>query len=94
LRQQPLRVGETFRLRIATTEYAVTVASIDSVVQIDDLTDQPAADVPPEGFAEVTLAAPEGVLFDPFEPIGLGGRGVLVDKWQRIAVRRCSVRLR
>ncbi len=84
LRQEPLRVGEAFRLRIATAEYAVTVASIDSVVQIDDLTDQPADHVPPEGFAEVTLAASESMLFDPFEPIGLGGRGVLVDGWQRI----------
>lgn len=84
LRQEPLRVGESFRLRLATAEHAVTVAAIESVVQIDDLTDHPADHVPPEGFAEVTLAAPEGVLFDPFEPGSLGGRGVLVDAWQRI----------
>jgi bifunctional enzyme CysN/CysC len=84
LRQEPLRVGESFRLRLATAEYAVTVVAIDSVVQIDDLTDHPADHVPPEGFAEITLAAPQGVLFDPFEPAGLGGRGVLVDAYQRI----------
>ena len=84
LRQEPLRVGESFRLRLATAEYAVTVASIDSVVRIDDLTDQPADHVPPEGFAEITLAAPEGVLFDPFEAGFTGGRGVLVDAHQRI----------
>ena len=63
---------------------AVTVAAITSVVRIDDLTDQPADHVPPEGFAEVVLAAGESILFDPFEPGALGGRGVLVDAHGRI----------
>jgi bifunctional enzyme CysN/CysC len=84
LRQEPLRVGESFRLRLATAEHAVTVAAITSVVRIDDLTDQPADHVPPEGFAEVVLAAGESILFDAFEPGSLGGRGVLVDSHQRI----------
>ena len=84
LRQEPLRVGESFRLRLATAEHAVTVAAITSVVRIDDLTDQPADHVPPEGFAEVVLAAGERILFDPFEPGALGGRGVLVDAHGRI----------
>lgn len=84
LRQEPLRVGESFRLRLATAEHAVTVAAITSVVRIDDLTDQPADHVPPEGFAEVVLTAGENILFDAFEPGSLGGRGVLVDIHQRI----------
>ena len=84
LRQEPLRAGESFRLRLSTAEHAVTVAAITSVVRIDDLTDQPADHVPPEGFAEVVLAASESILFDPFEPGALGGRGVLVDIHQRI----------
>ena len=84
LRQEPLRVGESFRLRIATAEHAVTVSAITSVVRIDDLTDQPADHVPAEGFAEIILSASEGILFDPFEPGKLGGRGVLVDIHQRI----------
>jgi bifunctional enzyme CysN/CysC len=84
LRQEPLRVGESFTLRLATAEHAVTVARIDSVVEIDDLSDAPTDEVPPEGFAEITLHAPAGVSFDPFAPGALGGRGVLVDAWQRI----------
>lgn len=84
LRQEPLRVGESFRLRISTAEYAVTVAAIETVVQIDDLSEQSSDQVPPEGFAEIVLAAPEGIQFDPFQPAGLGGRGVLVDAQQRI----------
>ncbi len=84
LRQEPLRAGESFRLRLATAEYAVTVAAITSVVSMDDLTDQPADHVPPEGFADVVLAASESIPFDPFEPGSLGGRGVLVDLHGRI----------
>ena len=61
-------MGESFRLRLSTAEHAVTVAAITSVVQIEDLSDQPADHVPPEGFAEVVLAAGESILFDPFEP--------------------------
>lgn len=84
LRQEPLRVGESFRLRLATAEHQVTVASIDSVVRLDDLTEHAADQVPPEGFAEITLAASESILFDPFAPGTTDGRGVLVDRNQRI----------
>ncbi|WP_323990616.1 adenylyl-sulfate kinase [Nguyenibacter sp. L1] len=84
LRQEPLRVGESFRLRLATAEHQVTVASIDSVVRLDDLTEHAADHVPPEGFAEITLAASESILFDPFAPGTTDGRGVLVDRNQRI----------
>lgn len=84
LRQEPLRVGETFRLRLATAEHTVTVAAITSVIRIDDLTEQPGEQVPPEGFAEAILAASAAIAFDPFEPGALGGRGVLVDSLGRI----------
>ena len=84
LRGEPLLLGEHFRLRLATAEYAVTIAAIENVVQIEDLTERSAAQVPPEGFAEVVLAAPQGIVFDPFEPGGRGGRGVLVDSYGRI----------
>jgi bifunctional enzyme CysN/CysC len=84
LRPERLRVGESFRLRLATAEYAVTVVEIRNVLDIGTLTEQPAEHVPPEGFAEITLAAAESVLFDPFTPDGAGGRGVLVDARQQI----------
>jgi bifunctional enzyme CysN/CysC len=84
LRQEPLRVGESFRLRLGTAEHQVTVASIDSVVRLDDLTEHESDQVPPEGFAEITLAASESILFDPFTPGTTDGRGVLVDLHQRI----------
>jgi len=84
LRQEPLRVGERFTLRLATAEHQVTVASIDSVMNLDDLTEHPASEVGPEGFAEITLAASEAVLFDPFSAGSSDGRGVLVDRQQRI----------
>jgi len=84
LRGEPLRVGESFTLRLATAEHDVTVVSIDAVVDLEDLTLREGDSVPPDGFAEITLAASHAVLFDPFAP-GFGdGRGVLVDRYQRI----------
>ncbi|GEN14315.1 adenylyl-sulfate kinase [Neoasaia chiangmaiensis] len=84
LRSEPLHVGESFTLRLATAEHDVTVTSIDAVVDLDDLTLNPGDSVPPDGFAEITLSASHAVLFDPFSP-GFGdGRGVLVDRYQRI----------
>ncbi|QDH16826.1 adenylyl-sulfate kinase [Swingsia samuiensis] len=84
LRGEPLRVGESFTLRIATAEYDVTVASIDAVVDLDDLVLKQADEVPSDGFAEITLTTSHSILFDSFVP-GMGdGRGVLVDRHQRI----------
>lgn len=84
LRAEPLRAGESFRLRLATGEHDVTVASIDAVVDLDDLSLRPGDEVPPDGFAEITLAASHNVLFDPFASGMPDGRGVLVDRHQRI----------
>ncbi|QEO18354.1 adenylyl-sulfate kinase [Acetobacter vaccinii] len=84
LRKEPLRVGESFRLRLATAEHAVTVSSILSVVNLDDLTENPGTEVPPEGFAEIILSASGSIQFDPFTPGTTDGRGVLVDRQQRI----------
>ena len=84
LRQEPLHVGESFKLRLATAEHDVTIASIDSVLDLENLTQNPGDEVPAEGFAEVTFAASENILFDPFTPGTADGRGVLVDRQQRI----------
>ncbi|MXV45238.1 adenylyl-sulfate kinase [Saccharibacter sp. 17.LH.SD] len=84
LRGEALHVGESFRLRLATAEYDVTVVSIDAVVDLDDLSMSPGDEVPPDGFAEVTLAASRMILFDPFIPGMPDGRGVLVDRFQNI----------
>ncbi|QHI96170.1 adenylyl-sulfate kinase [Aristophania vespae] len=84
LRSEPLRVGESFRLRLSTAEHDVTIASIDAVVDLDDLSLNPGDEVPADGFAEITLAASHNVLFDPFAPGMSDGRGVLVDSHQRI----------
>lgn len=84
LRGEPLRVGESFRLRLATAEYDVTVAAINAVVNLDDLSLNPGDEVPPDGFAEITLAVARSMLFDPFAPGTPDGRGVLVDMHQRI----------
>lgn len=84
LRQEPLRVGETFKLRLATAEHTVTVASIDTVLDLENLTAHHGDEVAAEGFAEITLAASETIQFDAFAPGTADGRGVLVDRHQRI----------
>ena len=84
LRAEPLRLGEAFRLRLSSAEYAVSVASIENIVRIEDLSESAGTEVPAEGFAEIVLAAPQGIVFDPFEPGGRGGRGVLADAYGRI----------
>lgn len=84
LRKDPLYAGETFRLRLATAEYTVTVSSILSVINLDDLTEKPGNEVPPEGFADVILSASSMIQFDPFTPGTTDGRGVLVDHKQHI----------
>ena len=84
LRKDPLYAGETFRLRLATAEHTVTVSSILSVINLDDLTEKPGNEVPPEGFADVILSASSTIQFDPFTPGTTDGRGVLVDHKQHI----------
>lgn len=84
LRSEPLQVGESFKLRLSTAEHDVTVASIDAVVDLDDLSLKPGDEVPADGFAEITLVASHNILFDPFAPGMSDGRGVLVDGHQRI----------
>jgi len=84
LRSAALRSGEAFSLRLASAEYAVTVVAINSVVDIADMSDRAADHVPPEGFAEIELAAARRILFDPFEPGSPSGRGVLVDAHQQV----------
>lgn len=84
LRQEGLRRGERLTLRLGPAEYPVTVASIDSVVNLEDMTLQKADMVGPEGFATITLTTAHAVLFDIFTPGLNDGRGVLVDQYQQI----------
>ncbi len=87
LRPEALAIGEQLRLRIATAEVPVTVAAIERVVPIDDpgaAEETAATSVPPEGFADIVLAAAQEIVFDPFRPGGGGGRGVLADAYGRI----------
>ncbi len=86
LRPEALSEGEHLRLRVATAEYPVTVTTIERVVAIDDdgTVPEDARSVPPEGFAEVVLAATEEIVFDPFRAGRWAGRGVLADAYGRI----------
>ena len=62
----------------------MTVASIGRVLDLDNMSSVEGETVPPDGFAEITLTASHAILFDPFSPGLSDGRGVLVDRHQRI----------
>lgn len=84
LRQEGLKQGERLTLRLGPAEHPVTVASIDSVVDLENMTLQKAEIVGPEGFATITLTTSRAILFDVFTPGLNDGRGVLVDQYQQI----------
>ncbi|MBI1326237.1 MAG: adenylyl-sulfate kinase [Alphaproteobacteria bacterium] len=80
LSKNPLRVGNSYKVRFGTTETAVTVQSIDKVVDTDDLkqTEQ-AKEVVKNAVAEVTLRAGQLIAVDSYSDNHKTGRFVLVE---------------
>jgi bifunctional enzyme CysN/CysC len=66
LSQDPLKVGNTYKVRILTAEYAVSVQSIDRVIDTVDLGNADgASEVPRLAVAEVTLRTKDMIPLDP-----------------------------
>lgn len=80
LSQNPLKVGNSYRVRYGTHEAAVTVQSIDRLIDTDDLeqTEKP-TEVPRNAVAEVTLRARDLLPVDPYIDNFRLGRMVLYD---------------
>ncbi len=80
LAHDPLKVGNTYRVRCGTSEVSVTVQSIDVIVNTDNLEKSDlCADVPRNAVAEVTLRAREMLPIDSYEDNFRMGRIVLYD---------------
>jgi bifunctional enzyme CysN/CysC len=77
--RRPLRVGETYRLKIATKTAPVTVQSIERVIDTDRLTGMAAASVANNDIAEVTLRSANLLALDEYSANPAQGRFVLVD---------------
>lgn len=80
LSEAPLKVGNTYKVRILTAEYHVSVQSIDRVVDTMDLESQNgAAEVQRLAVAEVTLRTKDLIPLDPVTDNGRTGRLVIYD---------------
>jgi len=80
LARKPLSVGNTYKLRYGTNEVAVSVQSIDHVINTDDLErSDNAGEVKRNAVAEVTLRANNMLAIDPYSDNGRMGRAVLYD---------------
>ena len=82
LSRDALRRGESLRLKVGTAEYHVVVDSIDTVIDVDDLSRHRGHDVGQNGVAEVTLRCRSDIPFDLFHELPALGRGVLLDGYQ------------
>lgn len=78
LGKEPLRLGDSLKLKLATAEYPVTVQAIDAIIDVETLARHESKEVPPLGVAEVTLRSRAWIAADAFAVSPRTGRGVLV----------------
>ncbi|WP_207462462.1 adenylyl-sulfate kinase [Azospirillum sp. SYSU D00513] len=76
---EPLVVGKSYTLKIATAEHRVTVEAITNVLNIDDLSTGEAPSVRRNEIAEVVLRARAPIAIDLVGDLPRTGRGVLID---------------
>ena len=79
LGHEPLRVGESYLLKLATREARVTVQAIERVFDADDLSSKPAVEVPRHGVADVILRSLPLLALDEGRHIARTGPFVLGD---------------
>jgi bifunctional enzyme CysN/CysC len=82
LSRDALRQGEALTLKLATAEYDVVVDSIDTVIDVSDLSRHRGHEVSQNGVAEVTLRCRSDITFDLFHDFPALGRAVLLDGYQ------------
>lgn len=80
--QNPLKVGQTLKLKLATAEHTVTVQSIDEVIDTEDLGGTGRNEVLRSEVAKVTLRARGMMALDEVTQSPLTGRFVLVDDFR------------
>ncbi|HYH21472.1 MAG TPA: adenylyl-sulfate kinase [Azospirillum sp.] len=76
---EPLTVGRTYTLKVATGEHRVTVEQVAAVIDIEDLSSTPAKAVHRNEVAEVVLRSRSPVPLDLSAEFARTGRGVLLD---------------
>ncbi|MGD9741858.1 MAG: adenylyl-sulfate kinase [Dongiaceae bacterium] len=79
LGQEPLRVGNTYQLKLLTRSSPVTVQKIERVFDADSLTDRPGVEVPRHGVADVILRSHAMLALDEGRTLARSGRFALSD---------------
>lgn len=79
LGHEPLRVGNTYQLKLMTRSSPVTVQKIERVLDADDLTDRPGAEVPRHGVADIILRSHAMLALDEGRSLARTGRFALSD---------------
>ncbi len=79
---QPLKVGHTLKMKLATADHMVTVQSVDEVIDTEDLGGTGRNEVLRSEVARVTLRARGMMALDEAERSPLTGRFVLVDDFR------------
>ena len=79
LGNKSLAVGARLKLKLATAEYQVEVASIDRIIDVTDLANHTGAEVTKNAVAEIQLKSRTPMCFDSFVDNPRLGRFVLVD---------------
>ncbi len=82
LNRDALKRGESLTLKLATAQYDVVVDSIDTIIDVDDLSRHRGHELGQNGVAEVTLRCRSDITFDLFHDLPALGRGVLLDGYQ------------
>ncbi|MGH6947138.1 MAG: adenylyl-sulfate kinase [Kiloniellales bacterium] len=85
LGEQPLAVGRSYKLKLATREATVTVQAIAAMVDTDSLARQEVVEVPRNAVAEVVLRSREMLALDPFSSLPKTGRCVLIEGYDTVA---------
>lgn len=77
----PVEVGKTYTLKVATGEHRVTVEAITRVIDVEDLSGATRDAVQRNEVAEVIFSSRTPVPVDGFDQLPRTGRGVLVEEY-------------
>ncbi len=75
---ESLQVGDRLKLKVATSEYPVTVERIHAVIDVSNLAATQSDRIDHNAVAEVTLRSPALMALDRFDDASKTGRGVLL----------------
>lgn len=81
LAREPLRVGQSYKLKLTTLEAPVRIQAIEHIVDTSDLQARNADSVERNQVAEVIIRSRRLLALDEFNTLATTGRFVLVDKY-------------